>query len=201
MNLKAFFSAGVSSNCYLLEGGKAALIDAGLSESILRELTKIDYLILTHCHFDHIGMAKRIQEKTGCQILMSKAEADFFEAQKDDASAAKYFDFDVDIGFKINKTLKTGDIISIGDTKLKTVVCPGHTPGGLCLYDPESKSLFSGDTVFAQGYGRYDLLGGDRTALQESISKLAKLDVSAIYPGHGQPLKKGANEHLRSLTI
>jgi len=201
MNLKAFFSAGVSSNCYLLESGKTALIDAGLSDSILKEITKLDYLILTHCHFDHIGMAKKIQEKTGCQILMSKAEVEFFEAQKEDASAAKYFDFDVDIAFKINKKLKTEDVVSLGNTELKTILTPGHTPGSMCLYDPESKSLFSGDTVFAQGYGRYDLLGGDRNALQDSISRLAKSDVSAIYPGHGSALKKGVSEYLNSISL
>jgi len=132
-------------------------------------------------------------------VWMSAEEAEFFESNREDASAAKYFDFDVPLDFRISKRLKDGDIIDLGGTKLKVFVVPGHTPGGLALYDADSKTLFSGDTVFSAGYGRYDLMGGDYSALKDSIARLAKLDVKELYPGHGPAKKSGVNVYLSSI--
>jgi glyoxylase-like metal-dependent hydrolase (beta-lactamase superfamily II) len=198
MDLKPFFSGGMSSNVYLLEGKKNLLIDAGMMKL---KLPKIDVIILTHCHLDHIAMAGALQKEHGCEVWMSAAEAEFFEEDRGMASASEFFDLPVDLDFKISRRLKDGEHIALGTTKLKVLLTPGHTPGSICLYEPESKALFSGDTVFTQGYGRYDLEGGDYDALKDSISRLAKLDVKELYPGHGEALKKGANEYLRSLKI
>jgi len=198
MNLKPFFSTGVSSNIYLVEDKKNLLIDAGMDPV---NLTKVDILILTHSHFDHCAMAKEIQDKTGCEIWMSTKEADFFEKNRSEASAARYFDFDVNLDFKISKKLNDGDIIDLGGTKLKVFVVPGHTPGGIVLYEPESKTLFSGDTVFSAGYGRYDLMGGEYASLKESIARISKLDVKTLYPGHGPALKSSVNEYLKSIRL
>jgi glyoxylase-like metal-dependent hydrolase (beta-lactamase superfamily II) len=198
MNLKPFFSCGMSSNVYLLEGKKNFLIDAGMAEL---KLPKIGILILTHCHLDHIAMAGQLQKEHDCEIWMSAAEAEFFEEDRSEASASEFFDLSVDLDFRIDKRLKDGEHIELGTTKLRVLLTPGHTPGGICLYEPESKTLFSGDTVFAQGYGRYDLEGGDYDALKDSISRLSKLDVKELYPGHGEALKRGASEYLRSLRI
>ena len=80
---------------------------------------------------------------------------------------------------------------------LRVIHTPGHTPGGICLYDPEAKLLFSGDTVFTGGsFGRYDFPGGDRKALGASIERLAALDVEGLYPGHGEPALRGGGRHI-----
>jgi len=198
MNLKPFFSDSISSNIYLLEGDKTLLIDAGMEPF---DMKGIDILILTHSHFDHSAMARDIQKKTGCEVWMSSQEAEFFQDKRADASAAKYFDFPVDLDFTIDKRLEDGDIIDLGTTKLRAIVTPGHTPGGLCLYESQSKALFSGDTVFASGFGRYDLLGGDIEALRSSIKRLAELDVAELYPGHGPALKSGVNKYIKSILV
>ncbi len=200
MELKAFLSPDFHSNVYVLSGGKTLMIDAGQMPPGVRP----DIIILTHCHFDHIARAKEIQDKTGCGIWMGAEEAEFFESDRRDASASRYFNIPAAPDFRITRRLKDGETIDIGETqdpRLKTIATPGHTPGGLCLYEPESKTLFSGDTVFAAGYGRYDLLGGDADALRASLAKLAKLDVETIYPGHGPALNKGVNEYLKSIII
>ncbi len=198
MKLEPFFSDGISSNIYLLEGDRNLLIDAGMEPFDMRD---IDILVLTHCHFDHSAMARDIQDKTGCEIWMSAQEAEFFEDKRADASAAKYFDFPVDLDFTIEKRLEDGDVVDLGDTKLRALLTPGHTPGGLCLYEPESKALFSGDTVFARGFGRYDLLGGDVGKLRASIRRLSELDVAELYPGHGPALKEGVNDYLKAIVV
>ena len=198
MKLSPFFSSDSSSNVYLIKDEKNLLVDAGMRAL---NLPKIDILILTHCHFDHIAMAKDLQEKTKCEIWMSEAEARFFENDRREASASQFFNSDTSLDFKIAKRLKTGEIINLRNTALEVIITPGHTPGGLCLYDKKSKILFSGDTVFAQGYGRYDLRGGDAYALSESIKKLAKLDIKELYPGHGPARKGDVSEYLESIEV
>ena len=75
---------------------------------------------------------------------------------------------------------------------------PGHTPGSICLYEAQSKSLFSGDTVFPYGsVGRTDLPGGSSRDLIRSISRLVKLDVSVLYPGHGEVTSNNVNEQIK----
>jgi hydroxyacylglutathione hydrolase len=198
MKLTPVFSQDFASNIYLLKDEKSALIDASMFPEGLETL---DYLILTHCHFDHTGMAKEIQEKTGCKIMMSEAESEFFEADRPAASAAKFFDFSPDLDFTIDRRLKPGDKIDLGGTGLEVILTPGHTPGSISLYEPENKLLFSGDTVFAEGFGRYDLLGGDREALKKSIASLAKLDVKEMFPGHGPAREGNVAAYLNSIVV
>jgi glyoxylase-like metal-dependent hydrolase (beta-lactamase superfamily II) len=197
MRLTPIFSEDVASNVYILQDEKSLMIDA----SVAPNLENLDYLVLTHCHFDHVAMAKEIQDKTGCRIMMSDVEAEFFDSDRYESSASNFFSFQPDLGFKINKRLGEGDKIDLGSVRLKVILTPGHTPGGLSLYEPKNKLLFSGDTIFSQGFGRYDLSGGDREKLKKSIEKLSKLDVSELYPGHGPALDTGVNEYMKSIRV
>jgi glyoxylase-like metal-dependent hydrolase (beta-lactamase superfamily II) len=80
---------------------------------------------------------------------------------------------------------------------LLVIHTPGHTPGGICLYDTEARDLISGDTVFTDGgFGRTDLPGGDETALRHSLERLGALDVKGLYPGHGSPVERGGSRHI-----
>lgn len=198
MNLTPIFSDDVASNMYLLQDKKSLMIDAGMDPS---SHGKLDYLVLTHCHFDHIAMTTEIQKKSECKILMSEVEAEFFDSNRYEASSSKYSGFPADLTFTIDQRLKDGDKIDIGDVQLEVMLTPGHTPGGICLYEPHNKLLFSGDTVFANGFGRYDLAGGDREALKESIAKLSKLDIAEMFPAHGPALETGVNAYIKSIRI
>jgi len=198
MNLLPFYSKDMSSNAYFIVDQKKLLIDPGMR---ILQVPKIDIILLTHCHMDHAAMAHSLQKKTGCELWMSEAETVFFEKNREEASASKFFGLDLDFDFKIDRMLRDGETIDLGGTQLKPIVTPGHTPGGLCLYEPESKSLFSGDTVFSQGFGRYDLMGGDAVALQKSIARLARMDIESLYPGHGPALKTGVNAYLKAIEV
>lgn len=89
------------------------------------------------------------------------------------------------------------DELKMGDEEFKVIHTPGHTPGSICLYSKDSKSLFSGDTVFSYGsFGRYDFPGGDAEQLKKSIERLSTLDIVNIYPGHETVVEDNGKKHM-----
>ena len=194
-------SNSYGSNCYLISGKRTVLIDSGVNpEGILQKINElnigIDYLINTHCHYDHIGgnlsilkILNEIPGKIHTRILVHELDAHAMETGDDRMILASSF------GTKcpkmhVDMKLNDKDNIYLGDIELKVIHTPGHTRGGICLYEPESKSLFSGDTVFAEGIGRTDFPGGNWSDLDESIQKILKLNdaqgITTLYPGHGR---------------
>jgi len=201
MEIKAIYGRGMSCNVFFLRGDWKVLIDSGMDEQLLRILPGLDAIINTHSHFDHTAMNRRLVEKFGCEVWMGRDEAEFFEADPQRATASQFFDVGSDMDFKIARKLEDGDSLDFGDFALDVISTPGHTVGGICLYEPETKALFSGDTVFAQGFGRYDLAGGDLEKLRASIARLGELDIATLYPAHGPILENGVNEYIRSIRV
>ncbi|MBZ9578562.1 MBL fold metallo-hydrolase [Patescibacteria group bacterium] len=173
MEIKNLIVGPIFTNCYLLTSkDETAVIDpGGGAEKILKEIEdnrkKLKYIILTHSHWDHTSAALKIKGETGAKILIHKAEKDF-------------------LNFEVDKFLKEGDKIKIGDIILEVIHTPGHTKGSICLL--EKDFIFTGDTLFKTGFGRTDLPGGSSKDLQESLEKLSKLlkPGMKIYPGHGE---------------
>lgn len=184
------------ANAYLVNG--KILVDVGMDgELVISELRKyirpedLETIILTHCHYDHSGGAGVVAAATGARIAIHKDDAPLLQNAR--ASASDLFGMKAPRVFP-DILLKGGELIG----GLLVIHTPGHTPGGICLYDAGSKSLFSGDTVFQDGsFGRTDLYGGNASMLVESIKKLTQLDVSVMYPGHGDIVIKDANEQIR----
>ena len=87
-----------------------------------------------------------------------------------------------------DKLVRGGDIINFGDLELEVIATPGHSPGGISLYNKKENILFSGDTIFKMGIGRSDFSTSDQETLYNSIEqKLLILDNdTTVYPGHGQ---------------
>ena len=184
------------ANAYLVNG--TILIDVGMDSSdIIMELEKhidlndLELIILTHCHYDHTGGAGGVAAATGAKIAIHKNDAPLL--LNPNASASRLFGK--------NAPIIVPDILLAGGEKfgeLEIIHTPGHTPGGICLYDQKSKVLFSGDTVFQDGsFGRTDLYGGNSSQLIASIKKLTLLDVNIMYPGHGDIVKNNANEQIK----
>lgn len=176
MRVKRLIVGELATNCYLLiSGEEAAVIDpGGEAEKILEEIrsggAKLKYIINTHYHPDHTLANEKISQETGAQILIHEAEKDF-------------------IDFKVSQFLKEGDNIKIGEISLKVIHTPGHTKGSICLSDGDF--IFTGDTLFKDGYGRTDLPGGSEEKMEESLEKLKNLfkPGTSIYPGHGDTFK------------
>lgn len=98
----------------------------------------------------------------------------------------------------VDVKLKDGDKVKIGDEMFEVIHTPGHTPGSICLYGKNSRTLFSGDTVFAYGsFGRYDFPEGNAVHLKNSIERLTKLDVLNLYPGHEIVVEGDGSKHIK----
>ncbi|MEA1906870.1 MAG: MBL fold metallo-hydrolase [Euryarchaeota archaeon] len=166
------------ANAYLIDG--TVLIDAGIDPAVIQG-HEPELIILTHCHFDHTCAAPAIVEMTGAKIAIHEADAVLLG--DDRATAAVMFGKHAP-EITPDLLLRGGETLEFDGFALEVIHTPGHTQGGICLYEPETRSLFSGDTVFPDGgIGRYDL-GGDIATLADSIELLASLDVAVMYPGH-----------------
>ncbi|MEM1578455.1 MAG: MBL fold metallo-hydrolase [Archaeoglobaceae archaeon] len=203
MKLIRIIAPPLAANCYLLIDKKKALIDVGGDpEFIFRavkrhiEPRELDYVFLTHSHYDHASAAGFF--KGIAKIAIHEEEIKLMGLQ----SFAPVFGLRFKL-FEPDITLKGGEIFELGELMLEVIHTPGHSPGSICLYEPKKKWLFSGDTVFAYGsFGRYDLPGGDAKKLLKSIEMLSKLDVENLYPGHEEIVEGNAKESiLESLRI
>ncbi len=162
------------------------------------KLTELKLIILTHCHYDHTAAAAAIAEKSGAEVGIHKAD---LEGVNDEyLSVSVLFGGERAPAVKPTITYEEGDKIDIGDGEyLKVIHTPGHSKGSICLYEPVSKSLFSGgDTVFpGGGFGRMDFEGSEPNKMLGSVEKLTKLDVKNLYSGHGgAPTDRDGNKQI-----
>lgn len=149
---------------------------------------KIKSIIITHAHFDHCGGASEWKKITGAKLLVHENDKKALETGE--GSMVETFDT-VYNSIKADNTLKEGNIIKTGNYSFKVIHTPGHTPGGICLWDEKNRILISGDTLFLEGIGRVDCDGGDEKELKKSLNKIKKLgDIDMLLPGHGAPASK-----------
>jgi glyoxylase-like metal-dependent hydrolase (beta-lactamase superfamily II) len=138
-------------------------------------------------------------ENNGFELFIHDLDASSVEKPDDQAVLSPLFGLSSH-PLKVYRRLIDKDVIDLGGLTLEVLHTPGHTPGSICLYESESKTLFTGDTVFADGVGRTDLPGGDFAALKASLRKLIdfthKHGVSYYHPGHGP---QGSTEDLEKL--
>ncbi|MDR0767497.1 MAG: MBL fold metallo-hydrolase [Methanosarcinales archaeon] len=193
------------SNVYIIN--KKIVIDTGMTEaSVLRGIEEvmpiedIELIILTHAHYDHSGCANALLSRSHAKLAIHEADAPFLS--DDTLSSALSF------GSKAacppaDILYKGGEKIPIGLNEegimeyLEVIHTPGHTVGCICLYEANSKTLFSGDTVFSDGgIGRSDFRISEPEKMTVSIDKLTKLDVKNLYPGHGLPTIGNANRSI-----
>lgn len=190
MKVEQFVVGSMGVCCYLVwceTTGKAALIDTGAeADMLLAEVEKaglkLEYIISTHGHPDHVHCNRAIVEKTGAKIIMHKDEVSFFQEK---ATTDYFSHLGMEFSPPADIEVVDGDVIKIGDEELLVLHTPGHTPGGMCLLG--GGNLFSGDTLFVGAAGRTDFPGGDYNKLMASIkNKLVVLDEKTIvWPGHG----------------
>ena len=190
----ATYSFPPASNTFLITAQKKAIVDLGTrSIAALVPLGDVCCIILTHAHYDHTAALDSLDLTEATAIMMHEDDAQ----AKDKVSASHFFGAEAP-QFRVDVRLKDNEHIDLGDVSLRVIHTPGHTRGSICLYEPESKSLFSGDTVFPYGsIGRTDLPGGSARDLVTSIKKLTELDVATLYPGHGPVTADNVNGQIR----
>lgn len=126
-----------------------------------------------------------------------------------DAEAIRSADPDLTLSWRLGidilpipcESVTEGHRFDSGEGAFTVLETPGHTPGGICLYNQDTGELISGDTVFADGYGRTDLPGGDMSEMVNSLLRIDSLGISALYPGHGPKAKEGAMSVKRALIM
>lgn len=192
MRIETIVCGMLGENAYLVfdeDRQDALIIDPGdglpsiraALEACGRQLT---YIVLTHGHFDHMLSAGRLREETGARLLIGARDAAYLkEAQ------LNMFDMHVArLSFEpcdADQWLDEGPI-EVAGLPFDVLLTPGHTPGGLCLMHRGARALFTGDTLFAAGFGRIDLPGGNVDEMRRSLKRLLSLpDDLTAYPGHG----------------
>ncbi|MDR0428105.1 MAG: MBL fold metallo-hydrolase [Dysgonamonadaceae bacterium] len=195
MKIEQFEFNPVAVNTYLLydETGEAALIDCGISnkrefdmlESSLRtnRLT-LKILLNTHLHFDHASGNGFIYEKYGVKPQYDKREDEMPSLRTQIASFGLKLQYESVQG---EHFIEEEELICFGNTTLKALSTPGHSPGSLSFYSEKDNCVFTGDALFRGSIGRTDLWKGDYAALIRSVkTKLLSLpDETIVYPGHG----------------
>ena len=197
------------SNIYLVTGKINVLIDTGTglsSDYVIRSIKGIigedgvlDRVLLTHCHFDHIGGGPKLMQEFRCSAYAGYVDAKPIREGDDTFTLSS--DFDVDVPPFPVSDLHQDDVIDIGSHRLRVIETPGHTRGGVCFFDEISSSLFSGDTLFSDSVGRTDFNGGSISSLRNSIKYLSDIGLTNLYPGHGNPTSDGPSAVKRGLKI
>lgn len=182
------FTGGVlDTNCYLIEGeGGRILIDApaDCADWLSRESIKVDYLLLTHGHFDHVVDAARIKCEHGCKVGYHRDGIEMLT----DTSFFRRAGFELEIEpVEADELIGETDCIELMGLKFRVFLVPGHCPGSLCFLLEGEHLLFGGDVLFAGGIGRWDLPGGDFDLLMDGLQhKILMLDdATVVLPGHG----------------
>ncbi len=177
------------TNCYFLydpDDMRSFVIDPGCDfELIERAINergfKVEGILLTHAHFDHIMALKELKDLTGAPLYIHEDEAEML-SDADMNMISRYGDPINCI--KPDKLLKDGDVLRIGENEIKIMHTPGHTPGSCCYI--AGGIMISGDTLFLENIGRYDFVGGNYKTLRASLQRLAALDRDfRVLPGHG----------------
>ena len=189
--------AANNCNTYLIDGPTKVLIDPGHKkhfdhvqkglESMGLDLKDLGIIICTHAHPDHIEAVQLFKDLPA----MFTIHEEEWQSLKNMENHIQAMGIDL-ASFAPDFLLKEGDL-SVNGIDLKVIHTPGHSPGGMCLYWPKRKALFTGDVIFKDGIGRTDLPGGDGALLKESITQLANLETEWVLPGHGA-IVAGENE-------
>jgi hydroxyacylglutathione hydrolase len=184
-------------NCYVVRAdhraAEAVVVDPGDAATDLRlELARTGArctaILVTHCHYDHIGAVADLAEGTGAPVYMSREEAPVMAAPDE-----YYAALGVHVRPYEPEVLLNGDeTFEVAGLELETLLVPGHSPAHLAF--ATDRCLFSGDVLFEGSVGRTDLLGGDWDTLVESIRSLVERlpPDTVVYPGHGGPTTLGA---------
>lgn len=180
------------ANMYIVDGDKPVLVDSGTGfkaeaniEAIMKILDgrELEAIVLTHRHFDHVGGAAAIAAATGAKIYAG--EADAVPLREGDSASTMGLEFGGTIPEMDVIGLHEGDIIETGTHKLRVMETPGHTIGSICLLDEVEGALITGDTLFVNGVGRFDLPTASRKELVRSVRRLQETPAKSMHPGHG----------------
>ena len=204
-------------NCSILgdeASRRAIVVDPGdeIEEIVAlldRHQLRVEYIVITHAHIDHIGGAKKLKDLTGAPVYMNERDMEIYGMISEQA---RWIGVPPPEKTSIDVLLRDGDLIECGKIQATVLHTPGHTQGSVCLLLPDGAEpssgpggigtgtkLLAGDTLFRDSIGRTDLPGGNFGQIMRSIhDKLLALDdATIVIPGHG-PLTTIGRERERN---
>lgn len=200
MKIEKLSLGALQTNCYLIyDNNEGIIIDpADEAEFIAQKINESKFkpkaIIATHGHFDHILAAGELQMIFNIPFFIH--QNDEFLLKQMNSSASHWLNYKINKPLPENiKYLKLNDAIAVDDLNFKIIETPGHTPGSICIYaklpitnyELLTPILFSGDTLFKNGIGRYDFSYSSKMQSDRSLKKLFQLPKNTlVYPGHGE---------------
>lgn len=192
------------SNMFLILGDdRTALIDTGTgfqSDTNIRDMElildgrKLDYVFITHRHFDHVGGLSKIIDRFSPTVYAGHLDAE--PLRKGDSESTLGTNFGGTIPEMDVISVKDGEEFDLGSHAIRVIETPGHTIGSICLLDTVTGAMFSGDTFFVDGVGRTDLPTASLSDLKASLLKLRNIKFDGLFSGHGPVVKAGGMKFL-----
>ncbi|MBE2316574.1 MBL fold metallo-hydrolase [Solirubrobacter sp. CPCC 204708] len=189
-----------SESCLLIDPGDEP-------QTLLNALEELNTtpaaILITHCHFDHVGAVKAMAEATKAPVYCPEGEVFILENINDFVRFPGFGPFE---SYTPEHTVKDGDTLTLAGFTIDVIGTPGHSPDHVTYSIPQEKAIFSGDVLFQGSIGRTDLPGCDHDTLMRSIQKLLDTlpDDTGVLPGHMDPTTLGqerrSNPFLRELV-
>ncbi len=196
----------IDNNVYLISSGEDAMVvdPTANAEAIMKAVgeKKLGAIILTHSHWDHVGAAAKLRQLSGAPVIASAEDAKYIERPVLEGTSRRADPC------KVDRTVASGDVVTVGEMQWKVIETPGHSSGSICLFlipqfgchEDGLPVLISGDTLFAGTTGRTDFERGSKRDMAKSMKKLAKLpDDVVVLPGHGKLTTIGAERRTFAL--
>jgi glyoxylase-like metal-dependent hydrolase (beta-lactamase superfamily II) len=191
LDVRSFTVGPVAENCYVVrvEGSDRGLIvDPGdepdrILDAVAALGITVEAILLTHCHFDHIGAVAPVAEATGAPVTCPEIEVPVLA---DIMAFVPWPGFGPFESYDADETVAGGEHLSLAGLEVDVLFTPGHSPGHVTYAIPDERALFSGDVLFKGSIGRVDLPGGDFQTLLESIRGLLDgyPEDTVVHPGH-----------------
>src|SRR6187402_784542 len=181
----------VAENCFLLRragSDRLLVVDPGEEEGrILAAIeatgAQVEAILITHCHFDHIGAVAPVAAATGAPVYCPEIEVPLLA---EIMRFVPWEGFGPYESYDADETLRGGETLELAGMELDVIFTPGHSPGHVTYSVRGEPAIFSGDVLFQGSVGRVDLPGGDGPTLMASIAGLldAHPDETVVHPGH-----------------
>ncbi len=188
----------LASNCYVIPAGeKAIVIDPASSEEVMALLENeglaLGGIIITHGHYDHFAGAAALKERTGAPIYAPDLDSEMYSSS--DKSWAWFMQGTEFRPITPDHLFSDGDKFSVCGTEFSVMTCSGHTAGSCLLFCEKWGVIFTGDVVFCGSVGRTDGYSGSSRSMQESVSRIAKIEGDyTLLCGHGEPTTLSAEK-------
>jgi glyoxylase-like metal-dependent hydrolase (beta-lactamase superfamily II) len=207
MEVVGFTVGPVQENTWLVsQDGRAVLVDPGeeaerLQSEIAERDVKVEAILITHCHFDHVGAVAAMAKHTGAPVYCPAGEVQILENINDYVRWPGFGPFEP---YSPEHSVTGGDTLELAGLTFNVISTPGHSPDHVTY--STGNAILSGDVLFQGSVGRTDLPGSDHATLMRSIATLLDTlpDDTHVLPGHMGPTTLGAeratNPFLRELA-